>query len=68
VWAAASIDDGRHATTYYYRNILDCVRYMIPQVAYSSDIVNPPIQKYDPSGQLTYSEMHTADWWWDMQV
>jgi len=26
VWAEASIDDGRHATTFYYRNIIDCVR------------------------------------------
>jgi len=35
VWAEASIDDGRHATTLYYRNIIDCVRYLIHQVAYS---------------------------------
>ena len=34
VWAEASIDDGPHATTFYYRNIIDCVRYLIRQVAY----------------------------------
>jgi len=39
VWAEASIDDGRHGTTCYYRNIIDCVRYLIRQVAYSSDMV-----------------------------
>ena len=33
VWAEASIDDGRHATTFYYRNIIDCARYLIRQVA-----------------------------------
>jgi len=43
VWAEASIDDGRHATTFYYRNITDCVRYLICQVVYSSDIVYAPI-------------------------
>jgi len=68
VWAEASIDDGRHATTFYYRNIIDCVRYLIRQVAYSSDIVYAPIREYDLSGERLYSEMHTADWWWDIQV
>jgi len=43
VWAEASIDDGRHATTFYYRNIIDCVHYLICQVVYSSDIVYAPI-------------------------
>jgi len=68
VWAEASSDDGRHATTFYDRNIIDCVRYLIRQVAYSSDMVYAHIREYDSSGELLYSEMHTADWWWDMQV
>jgi len=68
VWADASIDDGRHATTFYYRNIIDCVRYLIRQVGYSSDMVDAPIREYGSSGERLYSEMHTADWWWDMQV
>jgi len=68
VWAEASSDDGPHATTFYYRNIIDCVRYLIGQVAYSSDMVYVPIREYDSSGERLYSEMHTADWWQDMQV
>jgi len=68
VWAEASIDDGRYATTFYYRNSIDCVRYLIRQVAYSSDMVYAPIPEYDSSGERLYSEMHTADWWWDMKV
>jgi len=67
VWEA-SIDHGRHATTFYYRNIIDCARYVIRQVAYRSDMVYSPIQEYDSSGERLYSEMHTADWGWDMQV
>ena len=61
VWAEASIDNGRHATTFYYRNIIDCVRYLICQVAYSSDMVYAPIREYDSSGERLYSEMYTAD-------
>jgi len=68
VWAEASIDDGAHATTFYYRNIIDGIRYLIRQVAYSSDMVYTPIREYDSNGERLYSEMHTADWWWDMQV
>jgi len=47
VWAEASIDDGRHATTFYYQNIIDCVRYLMHPVAYSSDMVYAPIREYD---------------------
>lgn len=49
VWAEAVIDDGRHATTFYYRIIIYCVRYLIRQVAYRSDMVNAPIREYDSS-------------------
>jgi len=62
VWAEASIDDGQHATTFYYRNIIDCVRYLICQVTYSSYIVYTPIREYESSGERLYSEMHTVDW------
>jgi len=68
VWAEASIDDGPQATTFYYRHIIDCVRYLIRQVAYSSDLVYAPIREYDSSGERFYSDMHTPNWWWDMQV
>jgi len=26
VWTDTVIDDGRHAATFYYQNIIDCVR------------------------------------------
>ena len=44
VWREAVIDDGQHAITLYYRNIIDCVRYLIRQVAYRSDMVYAPIR------------------------
>jgi len=51
VWAEASIDDGRYARAFYYRNIIDCVRYLICQVAYTSGMVYPPIREYDSSAE-----------------
>ena len=68
VWAEASIDNGRHATTFYNGNIIDCVRYVIRQVAYSSDMVYAPIREYNSSEERLYSEIHTANCWGDMQV
>ena len=33
-----------------------------------ADMLYTPIQEYDSSGVQLYSEMHTVDWWWDMQI
>jgi len=68
VWTEAAIDDGQHVTTFYYRNVIDCVRFLIHQVAYRSEMVYAPVREYNSSGERLYSEMHTADWWWDTQV
>ena len=64
----AAIGYGQHTTTFYYRNALDWVHYLVRQVAYRSDIVYPPIREYDSSVERLYSEMHSAHWWWDTQV
>jgi len=68
VWTEAVIDNGRHAATFYYRNIINYIQYMIHQVAYGSDMVYAPIREYDSSGERVYSAMHTGDSWWDTQV
>jgi len=68
VWTEAAIDDGQHATTFYYRNGIDCVRFLIRQVAYRSEMVYVPVPEYNSRGERLYSEMNTADWWWDTQV
>jgi len=61
VWTEAVMDGGRHTATFYYWNIIDCVRYLIHQVVYRSDMVYAPIWEYDSSGERLYSEMHMAD-------
>jgi len=61
-WKEAIINDGRHAATFHYRNIIDCVRYLIRKVAYRSDMVYAPVWEYDSSRERLYSEMDTAHW------
>ena len=67
-WTEAVIGNGQHTTTFYYKNAGDCVRYLVRHVAYRSDMVYAHIREYNSSGEQLYSEMHTAEWWWDTQV
>ena len=59
--------DGR-SSTFFYRDIVQCVEYLLSQPAYREDIVYAPVREHDETGERLYSEMHTADWWWETQV
>jgi len=61
-------DDGKRTLPFFYHNILDCIRYLLCQIAYRDDFIYEPRTEYDTNGQRVYAEMHTADWWWDLQV
>ena len=67
-WTETTLESGEQSTTFYYCNIVSCVRYLIRQVAYKEHIVYAPIREYDSNGDQLYTEMHTADWWWETQV
>jgi len=67
-WNEGQLDDGKRTLSFFYRNVLDWVRYLLPQIAYRDDFVYTPRREYDTNGQRIYAEMHTADWWWDLQV
>ena len=67
-WTEATLESGEQSTTFYYRNIVSCIHYLIRLVAYKEHMVYAPIREYDSNGDQLYSEMHTADWWWETQV
>ena len=52
---------------FYFRDPVDCVKYLIRQKAYQSDLVYSPERLYE-GDERQYGELHTADWWWDTQV
>jgi len=62
------INDCRHVTIFYYRNVIDCVRYLIHQVVYRFDMVYEPIGEYNSIGEQLYSVVHMVDWWWEKEV
>jgi len=60
-WFEGQVEDGQRTLPFFYRNVLGCARYLLPQIAYRDDLVYALPREYDPSGQRIYAEMHTAD-------
>jgi hypothetical protein len=52
---------------YYCRNPIEIAEWLLSQPCHRNDMVYGPVREY-VDGQRIYSEMHTADWWWEMQV
>ena len=53
---------------YHYRDPVAIARFLIRQRAFMDELVYAPIWDYNLKGQRVYSEMHTANWWWETQV
>ena len=56
----------------YYRDVISCIRELFGNLDFASSLITAPERCYmqDKLGKPTrvYDEMHTADWWWEMQV
>jgi len=37
-WNKGQVDDGKRSLPFFYRNVLDCVRYLLRQIAYRDDL------------------------------
>jgi len=67
-WLEGHVEDGQRTLAYFYRNVLDCVSYLLRQIAYCNNLVDAPRPEYDHRGQRIYAELHIANWLWDVQV
>ncbi|KAL0630534.1 hypothetical protein Q9L58_010619 [Maublancomyces gigas] len=63
-------EDGvpRENITYAYRNPMTCIQYLLRQSVFANDMVFSPVKEFVARGEQCYSELHTPDWWWDMQA
>ena len=54
----------------HHRDILHCIRVIYGNPQFARNLVFTPEQHYLDSEQTrrVYSEMHTGDWWWSVQV
>jgi len=62
-WFEGQVEDTKGILPFFYRNVLDWVRYLLRQIAYQDDLLYPPRREFDSNGERIYAEMHTADWW-----
>ena len=53
---------------WYSRDIIACAQYLCKQPAFNSYMIWAPTRSRDYEGSRIYSELHTGDWWWVMQV
>ena len=56
-------------TTYQiqHRDILGAIRFLIGHPPFANDLAYAPIRQYNDNGSRIYTEMHTANWWWETQ-
>jgi hypothetical protein len=54
----------------YFRDILACIRSIYSDPELAQDLVIAPERHYADHEQTDriYSEIHTGDWWWAVQV
>ena len=62
------VEDRKRTVPFFYRNVLDCVRHLLRQIAYQDDLVYVLRRKFDHNDERISMKIHTADWWWDVQV
>jgi hypothetical protein len=75
-WELHTLDDMRwndnhqRPIKYWSRDIIKSIRWLMRQPAYSEHLIYAPQHSFniDMPPKRLYTEMHTADWWWETQV
>jgi hypothetical protein len=67
-WHEGTYTHDGNRSTFFYRDIVQSVEYLLSQPAYREDVVYVPVREYDEAGERLYSEMHMGNWWWETQV
>ena len=55
-------------TPFFYRNPVTSFKFLLRQTAYKETMTYAPVKEYNEQNERVYSELHTGDWWWHMQV
>jgi len=63
-------DNHQHPIKYWSRDIIKSMRWLMWQRAYAEHHIYTPQRCFnrDTPPKRLYTEMHTADWWWETQV
>ena len=55
-------------TKYWKRDSLAVLQEILENPAIKDKCVWEPQKNYNSEGERVYTDMHTGDWWWDIQV
>jgi len=66
-WRETSISTPNGRRFIYFRDPVECARHLLRQRPYKYHMVYGPTRVVDVEGDRVYSEMNSADWWWETQ-
>lgn len=53
---------------YHYQGIEQVIRFLLGHRPFQHNFVYAPTRVYNDLGKRVDSKLHTADWWWDLQI
>jgi hypothetical protein len=51
----------------HYRDIFKCIQFLLAHLPFQTHLDFEPVRLAHCEGHQIYSEMNTANWWWDTQ-
>ena len=65
------IEIAGETVTVYARNIISCIKALYGDAAFAPHLIFRPERHYEKFGtrrHRLYHDMHTGNWWWEIQV
>jgi hypothetical protein len=61
---------GEETLELHFRDVISCIQCLYGDPELAQDLVTVPERHYSDHERMNriYSEMHTGDWWWAVQV
>ena len=59
---------GPAETPFFYRNPVTCTGFLLRHTSYKKSMTYAPVKEYNKQNEWVYSELHSGDWLWHMQV
>jgi hypothetical protein len=51
-----------------YQNVIEAVKFLLGHQPFKENLVYEPVRHTKDTGDRLYSEMNTAEWWWETQL
>lgn len=61
-------DDSQKEQPFYFRDPATIIQHFFKQPAFRDHLVYKPVKEFNSQGRRIYSEISSADWWWEAQV